>query len=709
MDPTRATPEQALDAGIAAANAPDDAGRAREREKADVQAWMRRIEEARKFDAEARKQYARDRRYARGDSGFEVDTNLIGTFVDILVAFLYAQDPDVDVTTAPSAEPPDMEALRDTAEDAAGGAGPDPAAARARFEGLRARYEQRQRDNKAFADTLAIVVSRLWRDGRMKRHAKRWVRSALTIGTGWLKATWQTRTAPDPITQQQIADLQDNIRRVAALREQLQDEPGQADCDAKQAEYQRVLASLETRVERVVARGFVIDLVQAEDVQVAPGVLLAEYLDAPWIVHRAFLRAEDAQAQFGLPQQDMVKAARWRMRKPQTAHGKDTAMDADDVRPEDADGYESAASGGPQPQGGDGFDYVRVEEIWDRDANAVLTAVEGIDRWVRRPYAPDAATRFYPFFQLAIGEIDGERHPQSLVWRSHKLQDEYSRVRSAFAEHRRRTRPKTVFNRGLLSPEDARRVESAVTQEMVGVDPIQPGADIRTLFAPVTYAQLDPMLYETQSIMGEMERIWGIQEALSQSIQTAKTATEAQIQQTGFHARTGAMRDVLEDALGELAQYTAEVALLQMDAGDVRAIAGDDAFWPEGMTVDDLPALVGVTIRAGSSGKPNTTADRQAWATLLPLLQQGIQTIGALRQSTPDDMADRAEALLRETFARAGDHADPDRFIPREGAQQPLPVAPPPPPAVPPGAIAAGQVPPPAPQPPMTPAGNGSP
>lgn len=709
---------QALDAGIAAAYSDDpQAAQAKAREAADVKAWFERIDRARRFDEEARRQYARDRRYARGDSGFDVDVNLIGTFIDIMTAFLYAQDPDVDVLPAPSAEPPSLEALREAAKAsaaqdpqlAAAGqaaaamaamAGQDPqAAAQAamraqadalaqdKFEALRDRYEQRQRDNKAFAETLEIVIARLWQDARLKRQAKRWVRSVLTIGIGWIKASWQTRTARDPITSKQIADLQDNIQRATAMRMELEDEAACADCDARIAEYQRVLASLETQVERVIARGYVIDLVQAEDVQVAPGVLLSEYLDAPWISHRMFMRLDDAQAQFQLPPERLKKAARYYQRKP-VIHQDETPFVLEDVSPDDADGYTTAApKGATQPTMDTGEEFVRVEEIWDRESNAVLTGIEGLECWAKPAWAPKPTTRFYPFVQLATGEVDGQRHPQSLVQRSRKLADEYNRVRTAFADHRKRTKPKTVFNAGMVPPEEAKKTEQGVTQEMIGITPTQPNADIGALFKTLTYAQLDPMLYETQSIVSELERIWGVQEALQGAIQTAKTATEAQIQQTGFHARTGSMRDTLEDALSELAQYTAEVALTNMSAQDAQQIAGPDAFWPEGMTAEDLPQLVSVTIRAGSSGKPNTAAERQAWSTLLPLLQNGIVQIGQMRGATPEEISDRLEALLRETFARTGDHADPDRFIPRGSGQMPqppmLPGATPPPPGMP--------------------------
>ena len=101
--------QQALDAGI------DGTDPAKAREHADVKRWFKRFDAARKFDEQARKQYAIDRRYARGDSGFEVDANVIGTNIDILEAFLYAKNPDIDVVPAVAVEPPDQDSLMDAA------------------------------------------------------------------------------------------------------------------------------------------------------------------------------------------------------------------------------------------------------------------------------------------------------------------------------------------------------------------------------------------------------------------------------------------------------------------------------------------------------------------------------------------------------------------------------------------------------------------
>ena len=110
-------PIAALETGIAAAADPDPA-RAQQlsRMQADVKRWMARFEEAREFDKDARQQYVKDRRQARGDSGFLVDANLIGTYIDIQEAFLYARNPDFDVSPGPAHRMPTPEQLRDIVE-----------------------------------------------------------------------------------------------------------------------------------------------------------------------------------------------------------------------------------------------------------------------------------------------------------------------------------------------------------------------------------------------------------------------------------------------------------------------------------------------------------------------------------------------------------------------------------------------------------------
>ena len=117
--------------------------------------------------------------------------------------------------------------------------------------------------------------------------------------------------------------------------------------------------------------------------------------------------------------------------------------------------------------------------------------------------------------------------------------------------------------------------------------------------------------------------------------------------------------------------YSAELALGGFTEQQVRLWAGQDAVWPQGVEVEKLESLVTVKIRGGSSGKPNTSAERQAWATALPLLEKGIMQIGQMRGADQLEIADRLEELMRETIRRLGDNLDVDRFIPGAAPGQP--------------------------------------
>ena len=701
MDPTQIPPVADVSAQLPALPDQAAAQKAKAQEEADVARWFARVKAARKFDEPAREQYAKDRRYARGDTGAEVAANLIGTYIDILESFLYARDPDIDVRPAPSSEPPSLEAMRDAAEDYVGelpdlqqahdqafaavlqdSGGDEQAAALAgqqasdgikekliqeQYEKLRKRYQRRQRDTKAFAETLEIIVSRLWKDARLKARGIRWVRSALTIGLGVLKVSWQERTAPSPETVTAINDLQANIQRAARMRQDLDEAQG-AEEDAMRAEYERQLATLRNQAEVVVARGLAIDVVPAEDFQVAPGYTIADHVDAPWNSHRIPKRYCDAQTEFELSDEVMRQATRFAARKPVMLRRESALVDG--TKAADADAYEDANTSMDYSSNTAG-DFVMVEEIWDCDTNSVLTGIHGIKRWVKPAWNPTATTRFYPFFALCTSEVDGQRHPQSLTSRSATLVDDYNRIGSAEAEHRRRSLPGILFHKGQVGQEVMNSITKSATGEWTGVETTMPNVDLRKVFFQKPYAPVDPGLYDRTRITQELERIWGVQEALSGSINTRKTATEADIAQTGFKARTSGRRDGMESVLGEAALYAAELARAHITAEDAQAMAGPDAMWPEYTGPDDLRGLLVVDIRAGSSGKPDTMAERQAWANQLPLLQNGIVQIGRLRGSNPNDIADALERLLKITAERSGDRIDIDSLIPQSGNAPP--------------------------------------
>ncbi len=135
-----------------------------ETERLQVQTEWSEYETARAFDKQSRVGFAKDRQYAAGlsDPSWASDANLIGSFIDIMTSFLYAQNPDVSCKAA------------------------------------RTVSEQPNDDNTDFAETMELIVSRLWKLARLKHAARRQVRSVLSVGQGWIKAIVWSQKRPQP-------------------------------------------------------------------------------------------------------------------------------------------------------------------------------------------------------------------------------------------------------------------------------------------------------------------------------------------------------------------------------------------------------------------------------------------------------------------------------------------------------------------------------
>lgn len=625
---------QADDAAEAAAEASRE-------EEAAVKKWADRITEAREFDKNPRARYAIDRLYTGGEAGragFDVSVNIAGTYADILVAFLYAKDPAVDVVPEESVGP------------------------------------SRTEEARLLGKTMEIVIKKSWQRARLKAAMRPMVRSGVSVGIGWLKVAWHQRAGQDPTTATRIADLQDNLARLRVSQQTLA--MGEADDpEALAASIQSQIEGLQAGLEVVQSRGFVADFIAAEDVQVSPECArLENYLDAPWIAHRSFMPFEEAKAfATALTKEELAAATMYTQVTPPDPNASIDASKLTNVNASDADSFtpgdKMAGLGGKGTGTLPG--HVCVWEIQSREDGMIYTLIEGTKKWARPPTPPhNATTRFYNLFQWAPIQVDGKRHPQSLTERAAPLLDEYNRIRSNKREHRRRAIPKLGFNRRRVSPEDAQKMEGGGIGEMIGLDIMGEEADKSPLY-PIEYNRIDPALYDTSEVRSELEMTYGIQEALSSTIRTAKTLGEAEIQQSGTEAREGFKRDGLEEMLTDLAIYTAEIALLEYRHEEVQQMAGPEAFWPSSpeakLTVEDLASLVNVQIRAGSSGKPDTRLRQEQWAQLMPILERAIETMAMLQQSNPLDTARCIRELVVETLERTGDRLDPERFLPPPG------------------------------------------
>ncbi len=615
----------------AAAKGPDP------KEEAAVKRFWKEYDNARKFDENFRKQIVIDRRYCAGtaDLNWAVTANLIGAFIDILQAILYARDPDVSVKKSPQVD-----------------------------EDFTARMEP-------FAKTLEIIISYLWRKGKLKKAMKKAVRSVLSNGEGWLKCTFIAEKQPDGEMETAMNDARETLARLQAQQDLLEDREGMddTDIDVAIAEKKALIEELEDKLELQINKMFVIDYVATENIQVSVDVAdISDYTDADWIGNELFLNKEDILERFPALSVDDLKDAKvyyQRQPKQQVPVDMDTVLPTMQMTAEQAQSFTSN-----QPDGdGHSPEFYRMIEVWDRRDKHFRNAIEGLKKWPRPASVPPYPTsRFFPYFYFAFYPVDGLRHAQSLSWRLYKLQDEYSTGRSNFRLMRERNIGGVLFNATGIDEEQAEKITQARHQELIALRPSDPTTPIGNLFAAKPVASIDMRVYDMTAVLSDMERISGVQEALSAATEgpgNPKTATEANIEQSGTNARTTADRDAEEDMLTELGQYTAEQAIQCLLPRDAQRIAGDMAFWPHGMSIDDLFTLVEVQITGGSTGKPKAPGDQQAWATLAPIVKQTMQEIAQAIAAGDMAMAKALSEWLKETMHRLGDEDDPERFIPQ--------------------------------------------
>lgn len=648
---------------------------------------------AREFDKIFRRQIAKDRKYAAGTAelNWASDANMIGAIIDILVSYLYAKDPRFEAqparrvvdktplaqvppinpaTLGPELAPPmpgaapGVPGLPGLPAPPTGGMAPVPGMPGA-VPGMAPQPSPETLDSEMFAETLTLVINRLWKDAKLKRKARRWVRSALSVGEGWFKALFFTETGPDPQIAAQVRDMRDSLESLQALQKELAFDgfSSPEERDNKITELEQTIQGMGPKVEKVLRQGLHVDFVPAEQMTVWLDVSTREdYLDAGALGEDIYVPRSQLAKRFPRLTEDEVKAASsYYQRKPQVDN-------ADSASPDHEVGTEGQyAKGLPDLAGGrKGLDYAKIVEVWDRRDGRIKTMVDGIKRWAREPYnPPQATTRFYPYFRLAFYEVDGSRASQSLSWRLHKLQDEYSAARSNQRLTRERSVPGIIFNKGQLDDTQMRRVQDSVHQEYVGLNPSDPTVPMDKLFTQKAVGTYDPRIFDTTPIVADMAKVSGVQEPQQGAANPEITATQAQIEQSGFRSRTGTDRDTEEEVLKDFAQYCTECALSENGIKPEYAsrIAGPAAFWPAGMDVQDILTLVEVDIEAGSTGKPGGDASREAWATLLPLIKEMQLAIRQFDVTDPP-LAMAMRNTLKETIRRLDDRINIDQFIP---------------------------------------------
>lgn len=518
---------------------------------------------------------------------------------------------------------------------------------------------------KLTCETLQKVINVSLEKAKLKQRAKSVVRSALTNSYGAAKVMYQRDTKEDPVIVGRLNDTQDNIERIELLIAKIEDPAERSEQEARQAELNELMRSLDEKREVVVAEGLVIDRVFTEHLLIDETITdFFDYPDSDWMAQIIPMKKSQAEARYGFklngatPYQtnDHIQKGDRRL-----ASGTGADKDDDDAQ-------------------------ICIYEIWDKTTQTVYTIAAGCTFWLRPPYSPEAVgERWYPFFLLPYQVVDGQFIAPSLVDLTEKLQGEHNEARNKLNDHRKLCVPGWMMS-SEIKEKSIRRFEDSQLGEITLVD--TDGKPLNQAVMPRPYPPIDPMVYDTSSVRMDWEQVTGMQDAARSTVSTkTKTATEAAIMNQALSGRVSEFRDQVEDFLQEIALYSGQVLLIQLPVHQVARIMGDDIVhedgtvqrqydWPE-LTREEIFDLVSIQIRAGSTGVPDKLESQENWIKLLPVIQPLIDKIYQLR-SQGMDAAPFVE-LLKETIMRFDDKLDVENFLIKLQAPIPQPPVQPPP------------------------------
>lgn len=480
---------------------------------------------------------------------------------------------------------------------------------------------------RKYGKTLEVLFAYFMREQKpldFKTSMKRFVRRALVTGVAYLELGFERETGQRAEVIAQMTDAKDRIAHLEALMGDLQ-EGEIAEGDAELAELRLSLENLAAQEEVVIREGLVMEYPQST--KVIPDrrcKQLVGFIGADHVTVEEVLKVSRVQERYKV---DLGKGY--------TKYTVDGETSGGVLKVSDDEDDNIVA---------DDEECVRVWRHYDKTTGLVYHLAEGYRGFLAPPAAPTVFVEdFWPIYALTFNEVENEDElfPPSDVELLADMQFEHNRARQGAREHRIAARPKWLHSNGALEEEDVKKIAKMRPFEALGVN-LDPQFDIRNVFQSFPVPGVDPNLYETAQLFGDMQLVSGAQEAQYGGVSKA-TATESAIAANSTTASDSAAIDDLDMFLTLVARAAGQILQREMSQEKVAEIVGPGAVWVEA-TLEQIANEVMLEVEAGSTGKPNQAVEINNWKQLLPSLLQ----MPNLNQ----------EWLLRETLRRLDDRLD---------------------------------------------------
>ena len=441
-----------------------------------------------------------------------------------------------------------------------------------------------------------------------KNQMKAMIRRTLTTGLGWVKLGFQRTMSMRPETEARISDYSERLATLERLTADLADEEFE-ETDAEAEQLRLMITEMQKESEIIAREGLVFDFPGSSSIIVDPKCSrLNGFIGADWVAHEFILDTEVIQEIYGID-----------IGKNYTAYEDNTsgAVGASESRVLSMiiDKAGKAISKSKS--------LACVYEVWSRKDGMVYTVCDGYPDFLKEPAAPDVfIERFWPFFMYATNEVDDETsiYPMSDVSLLRDMQLEINRARQGLREHRKANRPTMAVPTGMLDDTDKEVLRSRPANALIELNALQPGQSVDQVLQAVKMPPIDPALYDVNPLYEDVMHVVGTQEANLGGTSGA-TATETSIAESSRMSAIGSAADDLDELLTELARSAGQILLAEATEEHVKVIVGPGALWPK-LSRAQIIQEIGLSIEAGSTGKPNKAQEMQNLERGMPFLMQ---------------------------------------------------------------------------------------
>ena len=425
-------------------------------------------------------------------------------------------------------------------------------------------------------------------DPNFKLQMKAAVRRAKVCGVAFVTLDFQRLMEKRPELSAQIEDITGQLAHMERLANEAAEGEIQ-DNSADMHELRTMLETLQSQAEVIVREGPVWDFPRSTEIIVDPNCRsLKGFVGADWVAREFHMSADEVKEVYDV---DVGKLGF-------TSYGAGTD-DPENVR-------RAKAAVGEDTEHG----KVCVWRVFHKRSGHEFTIADGCKDYLREPKEPvPRLERFWNIFTLSFNDIEDEKdiYPPPDPWLLRHPQQEYNTARQGLKEHRRSNRPFYFAQKGRLEEEDKRKLSDHEAHAIVEVSSMETGMKPSDLVQRAELNPIDPALYEVNSAFEDVLRTVGTQEALMGGV-SGGTATESSIAEQGRISTISANVDDLDEFLTEVARATGQLMLLEVDEATAKKIAGEGAVWPA-LSREDIVAEIFLSVKAGSSGRPNKAAE----------------------------------------------------------------------------------------------------